>query len=141
MERYTTFLLPQFVESRMLYIWITATAIALFLLLFFIWKSKPKPIFANLAGFFTVIAILLIPVVHFGTPLYNNKMMADTVAKDYGVVVSTAVNPVDMLVVHSGGVYKCTVNSKDQIHYYVLCNVPEGVVFLDDITAGKFGQK
>lgn len=138
MEEYTTFLFPQFVDHRMLIVWITSAAVVIFLLLFSIWKATEKRWLATLSGVITLIAIVFIPIAYFGTPFYNTKILADSVAENYNVTVSAATNYVDMIVLHDGQAYKCTVNSKDQIRYYVLCDVPEGIVLLNDITSGKF---
>lgn len=137
MENYTTFLLPQFVDSRMLIVWITVAAVVLFLLLFFIWKINEKRWIANLAGVISLIALALLPVAYFGTPFYNTKMMADSVANDYNVTVSAATDYTNLIVVHEEQALKCAVNSTDSIRYYVLCDVPDGRLLLNDITAGK----
>jgi len=137
LEDYTTFLLPQFVDSRMLIVWITSAAVVLFLLFFFIWKINPMRWLANFAGTICLIALALIPVAYFGTPFYNTKMMADSVAQDYGVTVSAATDYKDMIVLHTDKALKCEVNSTDLVRYYVLCDVPEGKLLLNDITSRK----
>jgi hypothetical protein len=133
LDNYTTFLLPSFVDSRMLIVWIASITVALFLILFFIWKSSPKLWLPKLAGVLTMIGIILIPVAYFGTPFYNTKVMADHVAQDYGVDVTLATNYTSLVVLKEGQAYKCEVNSKDMVRYYVLCDVPEGRLLLDTI--------
>lgn len=140
MEQYTTFLLPQFVDIRMLIVWIAVAASVIFLLIFFLWKTSPQKWYPNVAGTFVILAIVLIPLAHFGGPFYNDKMMADAVANDYKVTVSALANHENLIVVNSGKAYTCRINSADQIRYYVLCDVTEGKVLLDEITAGKFGK-
>lgn len=133
MEDYLTFSLPHLLNTRYIILEIAAVPILLMIIMFILWKRNPKVGFARAATAFLMIGMALIPVAYFGVPVYNRVLLQNTVADDYGVKVTGMTNDSELVVMMKGKPYPCSINSKDQKSYYVLCEIKEGTVLLNDL--------
>ena len=137
-EEYLTFAMPAFVDSKSIIMWIGIFSVLLFALMFGFWKAKQHKAFPQIAMAVVLIGSALIPVAWLGIPIHNSNLLAQSIASNYKVDVSSVVNGNELVAGYNGKLYPCSVASKDQKSYYVLCNVTEGKVLLNEITNGKF---
>lgn len=138
-----TFLFPEFLNVQLAIILIAAGVLVFAGIMYWIDRANRNPKlpqqkgFAQATLFLTIAGIIAIAGLTFGGKPYNDLQMAQKVSSDYGVDVLT-IKEWRINVLSSKGPLKCDVNSKDQINYYVLCNLPNGDYRpLDEIITDK----
>lgn len=118
-------------------IWICAGTLALALLLFILWsKEKPRNIYPRLTTVIGVLGIIAIPFVMIYGQYYNDTQMVNSIETNYGVEVVSHDNDKFLISVNSD-IHSCSINIWQDESYYVLCDVPNGRLLLNEVADSK----
>lgn len=135
MENYLKFTLPDFIDIRMSIVWLCVGVIALVLFLVLLWKKeKPRKAYPRLALIITVLGIVGIPSLMLGGQYLNETKMIESLETNYGAEVISH-EAKKFLISAKGNIHSCNIYKWQEESYYVLCDVPDGRVLLNQIVA------
>lgn len=135
MENYLKFTLPDIIDLRMSIIWLCVGVVVLSAFLFLLWKKeKPRNIYPRLTLIAAVLGIIGIPGIIFGGEYLNETKMVESIETNYGVEVVNQKED-SYLISSKGEIYSCEIYEWQEESYYVLCEVPNGRLLLNDIVA------